>query len=143
MTMTRGMVRAAGLTLLLAGGCAWNDYFSLSYWQRDASGQTSGLSVSNAGGSPQITLAGNPDFIVQRFQQALSRMGLQVQVASDAQGIHLTSTTRTGKQLSVTLRRELSADGREATQVQMDWIGGADKEVEAQLMTMLVPTGSR
>jgi len=133
MMKIRGMVRAAGLALLVVSGCAWNEYFSLSYWQRDASGQTTGVGITRAGGDTKVTLAGNPELVAQRFQQALGRLGLQVQVQTDMQGISLTSTTKTGKQLIIALRQERSADGREATQVQMNWVGGVDQTVESQL----------
>lgn len=142
MVANRGMVRAAGLAILVLGGCTATDYFSLSYWQRDSNGETSGIGVTRTGGSTNVTLAGNPDVVAQRFKNALARLGMQAQIASDAEGVRITATTRGGKRLSVALKHETGMGG-EQTQVQMEWSGGADAQVESDLIKLVVGVGRR
>jgi hypothetical protein len=131
------MVRAAGVALLIVSGCTLPEYFSVSYWQRDSSGQTTGLGVTRQGGSTSVTLAGNPDVVAQRFRQALAQLGMTAQITTDAEGIKISSVSRSGKRLSVALKHEIVM-GAEQTQVQMEWIGGSDSEVEQQLMRLVV-----
>jgi hypothetical protein len=127
------------MTLVLLAGCT-TDYFSLSYWQRDASGQTAGIGVTRTGGSTSVVLAGSVDAVGARFQNALARLGMQAQVTADAEGIKIAAVTRSGKQLSVALKRDM-ANGTEQTQVHMEWRGGSESEVESQLMTLVIGAG--
>jgi hypothetical protein len=133
MITTRGKACAFGFALILAAGCANNDFFSLSYWQRDASGQTSGTTV---------TLAGSPDAVAQQFRNALAKLGVQAQVTTDMDGVHIVATTKTGKHLNVALKYDAQTGGTQ-TQVEMQWTDGADKEVESQLMSLVVGAGRR
>jgi hypothetical protein len=131
------MVRAAGVALVLVSGCTVPEYFSVSYWQRDSSGQTSGVSVARQAGSYSGTLAGSPDVVAQRFRQALAQLGMQAQVMADAEGIKINTMSRSGKQLSVALKR-VFVEGAEKTEVQMQWAAGSDAEVEQQLLRLVV-----
>jgi hypothetical protein len=130
------------MALMLLGGCAVSDYFSLSYWQRDSSGETTGLGVTRSGGATTVTLAGNPDVVAQRFRNALSQLGLQAQMSNDAEGIRISSTTRSGKKLTIALRQEAGMGG-EQTHIQMEWTGGADTQIESDLMLMVAGSGRR
>src|SRR5712692_5355772 len=100
MVTTRGMVRAAGVALLILGGCTVPEYFSVSYWQRDSSGQTSGVNITRTGGSTGVTLQGNPDAVAQQFKTALARLGMTWNISMDMGGVRITSTTLSGKQLT-------------------------------------------
>jgi hypothetical protein len=124
------------MALLILGGCAASDYFSLSYWQKDSAGQTTGLGVTRTGGATTVTLAGNPDVVAQRFRNALSQLGLQAQMTNDAEGIRISSTTRTGKKLTIALRQETGMGG-EQTHIQMEWTGGTDTQIESDLMLLV------
>lgn len=135
MALSRGVLCAAGMTLVLLAGCA-TDYFSLSYWQRDASGQTSGIGVTRTGGSTQVVLLGSADQIASRFQGAMAQLGMQAQVTSDNDGIKIAAVTRSGKQLSVALKND-TTNGNASTRVQMEWRGGSDSELESQLMLLV------
>jgi len=142
MVTKRSILRAAGIALLIASGCTLPEYFSVAYWQRDSSGQTTGLNVTRTGGSTQVTLAGNPDVVAQKFKNALAQLGMQCQIASDLDGIRLTSTTRSGKGLTVALKREMTGTG-EQTHVQVEWSGGADSQVEGDLIRLVVGVNLR
>jgi hypothetical protein len=133
------MLCAVGITLVLLAGCT-TDYFSLSYWQHDASGQTSGIGVTKTGGATSVVLAGSVEMVTSRFQNALAHLGMQAQVTTDADGVKITAVTRSGKQLAVALKRDM-AYGNAQTQVQMEWRGGSDSELESQLMTLVVGAG--
>jgi hypothetical protein len=133
---TRKWLRAALPALVMLGGCAGSEYFTLAYWQRDSSGQTTGVGVSRTGGATTVTLAGNPDVVAQRFRNVLAQLGMQAQITSDAEGIRISSTTREGKQLTVTLKHGTGSGG-EFTSVNMEWSGGADVQIEADLLRMV------
>jgi hypothetical protein len=142
MITTRGKVCALGFALILAAGCANNDFFSLSYWQRDSSGQTSGIGFTRTSGGTTVTLAGSPDAVSQQFRNAFARLGVQAQVTTDMEGVHIAATTKTGKHLNIGLKYDGQTGGTQ-TQVEMQWTDGADKEVESQLMSLVVGAGRR
>jgi hypothetical protein len=142
MVTTRGMMRAAGVALLILSGCTVPEYFSVSYWQRDASGQTSGVNVTRTGGSTVVTLQGNPEAVAQQFKNALARLGMSWNISTDMEGVRITSTTQSGKQLTIALRRDTTMGG-EQTHVQMEWSGGADAQVESELLKLAVTVGRR
>jgi hypothetical protein len=130
------MMRAAGVALLILSGCTVPEYFSVSYWQRDSSGQTSGIGVTRTGGSTAVTLAGSPDIVAQRFRGALAQLGMQAQIATDAEGVRISSTTTSGNRLTVALTRE-AVMGGEQTKVHMEWSGGADAKIEGDLIRLV------
>ena len=142
MGTTRVMVRAAGMALLFLSGCAVGDYFSLSYWQRDASGQTTGVNVTRSGGKTTASLLGNPDVVAQRFRNALAQLGMQAQISTDVDGIRITSATQAGKQLTVALKHGAGMGG-ESTYVEMEWTGGADGQVESDLLRLAAGVNTR
>jgi hypothetical protein len=127
------------MTLMLLAGCT-TDYFSLSYWQRDASGQASGFGVTRTGGSTSVSLYGSVDQVASRFQSAMARLGMQAQVSTDAEGVKIAAVTRSGKQLSVALKND-TTNGNASTRVQMEWRGGSDSELESQLMLLVNGAG--
>jgi hypothetical protein len=140
MVTKRVMVRAAGVVLLILSGCAVPEYFSVSYWQRDSSGQTTGIGVTRTGGSTAQIVVGNPDVVAQRFKNALARLGMQVQMVNDMESIRISSTTQGGKQLTIVLKLDTTTGG-EHTQFQMEWTGGADTQVESDLVRLVVGVG--
>ena len=139
MVTTRGLVRAAGTALLVLSGCTVGDYFSLSYWQRDSSGQTTGLNVTRSGGHTTATLIGNQDVIALRFRNALAQLGMQAQITNDVDGIRITSVTQSGKQLTVALKPGTG----DSTNVEMAWSGEADGQVQANLMRLVIGANGR
>jgi hypothetical protein len=136
MITTRGMVRAAGVALVIVSGCTLPEYFTVAYWQRDSSGQTTGVGVTRQGGSVGGFLIGSPDAVAQRFTSALAQLGLKPQVSTDMESIRISSMTQSGKQFTIVLKRD-GAGGGDHTQVQMEWKGGADSDMEQQLMLMV------
>jgi hypothetical protein len=141
---TRQWLRAALPALLMLGGCAGSEYFTLSYWQRDSSGNTTGINVTRTAAGTHTTLAGSPDDLAVRFKTSLSRLGLQCQVTSDSAGIRITSTTPSGKQLSVSLKREQAGSAaRDYTVVELEWNGDADGQVESELLRLVASTPAR
>jgi hypothetical protein len=143
MVTTRGMVRAAGVALLVLSGCTLPEYFSVSYWQRDSSGQTAGVNYTRTGGTQTVTFPGGPDAVALQFKNALARLGMSWNISTDMDGVRITSTTRTGKQLTIVLRRDTTT-GSEQTHVAMEWSGGgADTQVESELLKLAVTVGRR
>jgi hypothetical protein len=136
MVTTRSMVRAAGVALLILNGCAVPEYFSVSYWQRDSSGQTSGIGVTRTGGSTAVTLSGSPDVVAQRFRGALAQLGMQAQIMTDGEGVRISTTTRSGNRLTIALTHEAIMGG-EQTKVHMEWSGGADAQIEGDLIRLV------
>jgi hypothetical protein len=134
-----GVVCAAGVALVILSGCA-TEYFSLAYWQKDASGQTSGVGFTRTGGATSVVLAGSLDDVAVRFRGVLSKLGMQAQVTTDAEGVKIAAVTRSGKQLSVTLKND-ATNGNPSTKVQMEWRGGTDSELESQLLVLVGAAG--
>jgi len=142
MVTTRRLACAAGAALLIASGCTVPEYFSVAYWQRDSSGQTTGIGVTRTGGSTSVTLQGSPDAVAQQFKNALGRLGMTWNISTDMDGVRITSATRSGQQLTIALRREI-AGASEVTKVQMEWSGGADPQVEGELLKMVASFSHR
>jgi hypothetical protein len=143
MVTKRGMACAAGVALLIASGCTLPEYFSVSYWQRDSSGQTTGIGVTRSGGSAGVTLQGNPEAVAQQFKNALARLGMTWNISTDMDSIRIASTTRSGKSLTVVLKREATTGPGEQTQVQMEWSGGSDAQVEGELLKLVASFSQR
>jgi hypothetical protein len=137
MVTTRRTACAAGVALLIASGCALPEYFTVAYWQRDSSGETTGIGVTRTGGSTSVTLQGNPDAVAQQFKNALGRLGMTWNISTDIDSIRIASTTRSGKSLTVVLKRSATTGPGEETQVQMEWSGGADAQVEGELLRLV------
>ena len=141
MATTRVLVRAAGMALLVLSGCAVGDYFSLSYWQRDSTGQTTGVNVTRSGGKTTATLIGSPEVVAQRFRNALAQLNMQAQITNDVDGVRITSVTQSGKQLTVALKHGTGMGG-ESTYFEMEWSGGTDGLIESSLLRLVAGVGS-
>ena len=140
--MARGVICAAGVTLVFLGGCASMDYLNFSFWQRDSSGNSRAVTYTQNASSTNYFL-GNADAVALRLQTGLKEMGMQPQVSRDSEGIRITSVTKSGKQLSMVLKRDMSSGTGEKTKVDVEWANGIDNDVSAQLQYLAAIGGSR
>jgi hypothetical protein len=124
-------------------GCA-PDYFSLSYWQRDSSGQQGGdVRLSRNGmASSESTLVGSVTNVSLLCQSFLGTSGLQSEVQPEGEGVRIKGMTKAGKRFSLLLTRDASSMGDEHTHVRIEWADGADESLwtELQLFAARAPT---
>ena len=113
MPRTKGGFGAIGLALLLLGGCASTDLFSLSFLQ------------SAAPNGDQVIYA-DLEAVSRSAQGALSGLGLTAVVNRKGESVNISSTTKGGAKFTLVLTREKSATG-EQTRMHIDWENGKDE----------------